>query len=370
MALSQPPSCKKGVDCCAPLLEDPQLAIPANSAWILSFDGTSMERFFVAKNWAAAIAFLNAVSRIAEDRNHHPDVHITNYRNVRIVLTTHSAKGLTQLDIDMARAIDTDVKVDMSPKWLREQQKMLASVTDIDGYEENAVDFNTNHFQRGLNGDFSASTAIATFAGPEGKFENTHVRDIAASKEAIVKALRLVPGATVADVGSGTGLLIPLLSEAVGPEGSVIASELSPNFQRLLHERYGGLRNVQIVENPTSRDPKLPDDGSTDVILLVDVYHHLEYPLSVLRRFYSALHRHGTLVVIDFHRDPARITSHDATWVYEHLRGDQSTFTEEIERTGFVNVEQVDIPGLPENYCLIFRKRPIPLTEPGAGWTC
>ena len=97
--------------------------------------------------------------------------------------------------------------------------------------------------------------------------------------------------------------------------------------------------------------------------------HHLEYPQAVLRRVRDALKRHGALVVIDFHRDPARIQSHDEDWVYQHLRADQATFTQEIERTGFVQVQQVDVPGLPENYCLVFRKRPLPYSEPGVGWT-
>ena len=97
--------------------------------------------------------------------------------------------------------------------------------------------------------------------------------------------------------------------------------------------------------------------------------HHLEYPQVVLRRVRDALKQHWALVVIDFHRDPALIQSHDEDWVYQHLRADQATFTQEIERTGFVQVQQVEVPGLPENYCLVFRKCPLPLPEPGVGWT-
>jgi 4a-hydroxytetrahydrobiopterin dehydratase len=54
-----------------------------------------------------AIAFVNLVADIAEDRQHHPDIDIR-WRNVIIFLTTHEAGGVTQLDLDLAHAIEAD----------------------------------------------------------------------------------------------------------------------------------------------------------------------------------------------------------------------------------------------------------------------
>jgi SAM-dependent methyltransferase len=335
------------------------------------------------------MTFINAISELAENNqlHHHPDIHLTNYRHVRIVLTTHSVNGLTQLDVDLARAID-EIPVELSPQWLREQQQQAATAAGHDD-EAIAVSFDQSHFPNGLNGDFvqpnakekfyygssSSSkdneTTTTTTRTNDGIFENAEQRDIAAAKHEIVQALRLSEGMVVADVGAGTGLLEPLLSAAVGASGRILVSELSPIFRQIIQERCCHLPNVHIVDHPTDRDPHLPAaaEGTVDVILLVDVYHHLEYPALVLRHLRAALHRHGILVVIDFHRDIARIKSHDAAWVVQHLRADQATFTGEIERAGFVQVEEVNVPGLPENYFLVFRKRPFPLAEPGAGWT-
>jgi 4a-hydroxytetrahydrobiopterin dehydratase len=63
-------------------------------------------RTFRRRDWASAIALLNAVAPEADRRNHHPDVEITGYRDITFRLTTHSKGGITQRDVDLARWID------------------------------------------------------------------------------------------------------------------------------------------------------------------------------------------------------------------------------------------------------------------------
>ena len=58
---------------------------------------------------------------------HHPDLHITGYRNVEVVLWTHAVGGLTENDLIMAELIDQGVKVAYSPKWLREHPEAAAT---------------------------------------------------------------------------------------------------------------------------------------------------------------------------------------------------------------------------------------------------
>jgi 4a-hydroxytetrahydrobiopterin dehydratase len=57
------------------------------------------------RDFAAALAFVNAVGAAAEAANHHPDIDIR-WNKVHLVLSTHSAGGLTVLDIALAAAID------------------------------------------------------------------------------------------------------------------------------------------------------------------------------------------------------------------------------------------------------------------------
>src|SRR5437879_12260547 len=50
-------------------------------------------------------AFVDRVAEAAEKEQHHPDIHIE-YNKVRLVLSTHSAGGLTDKDFAMAEEID------------------------------------------------------------------------------------------------------------------------------------------------------------------------------------------------------------------------------------------------------------------------
>jgi len=69
-------------------------------------DDTITKRFRF-KGFKSAIAFVNRVADVVNKANHHPDIHIEHYKHVRIVLTTHKVKGLSQADIDVARQIDS-----------------------------------------------------------------------------------------------------------------------------------------------------------------------------------------------------------------------------------------------------------------------
>ncbi len=56
-------------------------------------------------DFAGALAFVGEVGRLAESANHHPDIDIR-YNRVSLALMTHDSGGITQLDLDLARAID------------------------------------------------------------------------------------------------------------------------------------------------------------------------------------------------------------------------------------------------------------------------
>ena len=69
-------------------------------------DGASITKTHVLKGWKSALAFANRVAEAATAADHHPDIHIERYKTVRIVLTTHITKGISQADVDLAKAID------------------------------------------------------------------------------------------------------------------------------------------------------------------------------------------------------------------------------------------------------------------------
>jgi 4a-hydroxytetrahydrobiopterin dehydratase len=69
-------------------------------------EGEALVRDLKFKDFAEAMAYVNRVADLAEEVNHHPDILVHGWNQVRLTLTTHSAGHLTENDHDMARRID------------------------------------------------------------------------------------------------------------------------------------------------------------------------------------------------------------------------------------------------------------------------
>jgi len=192
--------------------------------------------------------------------------------------------------------------------------------------------------------DLDVERYVAIFEGES--------REIAAQRERIAAALELEPGMAVADIGAGTGLFLPALDRAVGPEGRVYAVDISPKFLEHLRERVAreGLARVEVLE--ARRDSVALPAASVDLAFVCDTYHHFEYPEATLGSLYAAIRSGGSLVVVDFERIPGE--SDD--WVFEHVRAGEEVFRSEIESAGFRFEREVPIEGLKENYMLRFRR--------------
>ena len=100
--------CEGGVAACS--IAHSQQQLQALSNWSLSADGKLISRSFRLKNFAQAMQLLNACAEIAEEDQHHPDLHLTGYRNVSIELTTHAIGGLSENDFILAAKIDSAAK--------------------------------------------------------------------------------------------------------------------------------------------------------------------------------------------------------------------------------------------------------------------
>jgi 4a-hydroxytetrahydrobiopterin dehydratase len=64
----------------------------------------AIERTFEFDDFAGAIDFVNGVAELAEEMEHHPDMDIR-YSKVRVILSTHSKGGLTEMDFELAERI-------------------------------------------------------------------------------------------------------------------------------------------------------------------------------------------------------------------------------------------------------------------------
>jgi ubiquinone/menaquinone biosynthesis C-methylase UbiE len=166
---------------------------------------------------------------------------------------------------------------------------------------ENArYSFRAEHDPNGT-GKFYMGREIALVMGHQGAWWlDRPERESEEGPTAMLESLRLRRGDVVADMGAGSGYLTVRLAEIVGPTGRVYAVDLQPEMLTLIRERAKkrGLANVEIVQGAVT-DPKLPRN-STDLILMVDVYHEFSHPWEMIRTMLEALKPTGRLVFVEY----------------------------------------------------------------------
>ena len=69
-------------------------------------EGDEIVREWRFEGFSEAVAFVNRVAEVAEDSNHHPDIFLHGWNKVKLLLTNHSAGGLTEADFAMAGRLD------------------------------------------------------------------------------------------------------------------------------------------------------------------------------------------------------------------------------------------------------------------------
>lgn len=74
--------------------------------WGLSSDGRRIRREWRVKDFDTALDFFARIGKLADDEDHHPDLHLVNYRDVAVELSTHAIRGLSINDFILAAKID------------------------------------------------------------------------------------------------------------------------------------------------------------------------------------------------------------------------------------------------------------------------
>jgi 4a-hydroxytetrahydrobiopterin dehydratase len=97
--------CEGGIPPLSP--PDVRTQLAALPDWKLTSDGKRIRREWRVKDFVTALDFFNRIGRIAEQEDHHPDLHLEGYRNVAVEIWTHAVNGLTENDFILAAKIDT-----------------------------------------------------------------------------------------------------------------------------------------------------------------------------------------------------------------------------------------------------------------------
>jgi SAM-dependent methyltransferase len=168
-------------------------------------------------------------------------------------------------------------------------------------------------------------------------------RDAWQKPHQVIKALALAPDARVADLGAGTGYFAVRLAHMM-PKGSVYAVDIEPDMVKYLSGRASreGLSNMVAVEG-APHDPRLPE--KVDLVLLVDVYHHVEERSRYFRRLADDLAPGGRVAVIDFKLDSPEGPPRQARIAPERVKA-------ELAQAGYRLLEEHAF--LPYQYFLVF----------------
>jgi len=165
----------------------------------------------------------------------------------------------------------------------------------------------------------------------------------------LLNALDLKSGDVVADVGAGSGYFSWRMAQKVGPTGKIFATDIQPEMLELLMAQMRK-RNVENIVEPilgTVQDPKLPAN-STDLILLVDVYHELDFPFEMTRAMIKGLKPGGRLVLVEYRgEDPAVPIKKLHKMTTAQVKKEMAVHPLTFDR-------QIDV--LPQQHILIFRK--------------
>lgn len=106
-------------------------------------------------------------------------------------------------------------------------------------------------------------------------WDENEVRSTPERVRSILGKLPISEGSRVLDLGTGTGVLAPYLSEMVGPEGKVVGLDLSEGMLSRAISKFGHLPNVEFLKIDFEEE-QIP--GEYDVVLLYSVYPHLHSP--------------------------------------------------------------------------------------------
>ena len=144
----------------------------------------------------------------------------------------------------------------------------------------------------------------------------------------IMDGIGLKKGMIIGEVGAGTGRMTMWLADRVGKTGKVYANDIDRSALDHLKKRCrrDGFSNVETVVGHME-DPGFPID-TLDIAFMINVYHHLADPVSILRNLRPSLKPDGVLAIVEC--DPDKVD-----WGEEHECNRQAEMISDLNKAGF-----------------------------------
>ncbi len=192
----------------------------------------------------------------------------------------------------------------------------------------------------------SPDHAHHSFSGAEhwAKVFDDPERDKWQKPHEVITALKLAPDAAVADIGSGTGYFAVRFAHML-PKGRVYGVDVEPDMVKYLAERATKekLANLTAVAGAPD-DARIP--APVDLVILVDVYHHIDKRADYFRKLRASLKPGGRVAVIDFRMEAPSGPPKSARIAPDRVKA-------EMNDAGYALGEEHAF--LPNQYFLIFK---------------
>lgn len=129
----------------------------------------------------------------------------------------------------------------------------------------------------------------------------------------IMDAIGLKPGMVIGDIGAGRGRFTVWFADRVGDSGKVYANEIVQNYINYIDRRCKRLGFTNVITClGTVVEPNIPEEV-LDIAFMINVYHHLEKPVELLRNLAPALKLGGALVIVENDPEKSGSSSHSAS---------------------------------------------------------
>jgi len=163
--------------------------------------------------------------------------------------------------------------------------------------------------------------------------------------EKLVPQFGLKSGQNILDVGTGTGILIPHLIQAVGADGSVTAVDYSEKMVQVCKTKHSHFKNVTVELKNVEKNSFSPE--SFDAVVCFGVFPHLDDKQQALRNMNCALKPCGKLVIAHALSSEEIKTHHNdaSSTVMHDMLPKKDVMIQLLEQTGFTQISIKDEPG-------------------------